>query len=198
MIGQLEIDRELRLERRCPERRHGPVDLGFEDPLPFMSDHPVTVGAVTRVGALAHGHRHERPVTAEARVDNERGTVELDGQKHVRARSLMTGHEREHSRRVRGGAKAETVERREQERAVLEAIAAAAIDDHLSGNAVEVDADAAAEQHVDVLERNARDVRADQAGERLERRLDRPVESDAREIGVETEGVHRQSIESTP
>ena len=69
---------------------------------------------------------------------------------------------------------AQPLDRRLKQRAVLEAVAAAAIDDHLSDDAVEIDADAAAEQDVHVLERDARDVRAGQTGQRLERRLDRP------------------------
>ena len=105
---------------------------------------------------------------------------------------------------MRRDAEADSLERRSKQRAVLEAVAAAAIDDHLSDDAVEVDADAAAEQHVHVLEGNTGDVCPRQTGERLERGLDRPTcvtwarPTDAREIRVESEGVHRKSIESTP
>ena len=106
---------------------------------------------------------------------------------------------RDDARGVRGGAKAQPLERRLKQRAVLEAVAAAAIDDHLSGNAVEVDADAAAEQHVHVLERNARDVRAGQTGERLERRLDRPRRNPMRaRYASRLKSSTDKSIESTP
>ena len=84
--------------------------------------------------------------------------------------------------------KAKPFERRLKQRAVLEAVAATARDHHLRDDAVEVDADAAAEQHVHVLERNARDVGAGQAGQASRawaRREPRPA--DAREIRVEIE-----------
>ena len=120
---------------------------------PSRRDHPVPIDAVTRLDTLAHGHRHECAVSAEARIDDEAGAIELHGQEHVRAWSLVARPDGDNPRGMRGGTKAQALDRRVKQRAVLEAVAAAAIDDQLSGDAVEVDADAAAEQHVHVLER---------------------------------------------
>jgi len=85
-----------------------------------------------------------------------------------------------------------------QQRAVLETVPTTTLDHDLAGDAVEVDADAAAKQHIHVLERNARHVRTRQPGQRVECRLERSLPGDASEISVEVERTHRQSIESTP
>ena len=59
-----------------------------------------------------------------------------------------------------------------EERGMLEAVAAAPIADQLPGDAVEVDADAAPKQDVEVFKRDAHHVRAHQPGQRLERRFE--------------------------
>src|SRR5262245_27925977 len=92
---------------------------------------------------------------------------------------------------------ADLLERGLKERAVFETIATASAHHDLLHDAVEVDADAAAEQHVHVLERNSSDMCAREARQRLEGGLDRTVPADASQVGVEIERAHRQSIEST-
>src|SRR6185436_11574755 len=81
-------------------------------------------------------------------------------------------------------------ERRLKQRAMLETVAAAAGDHHLGHDAVEIDADAAAEQDVHVLEGNARDVRARQPGQCVEGGLERTLPPDASQVGVEIERTH--------
>jgi hypothetical protein len=108
----------------------------------------------------------------------------------MRPRRLMTRHDHDDARGVRHGSEANLFERRLKQRAVLKTVAAASSNDHLLHDAVEVDAYAAAEQHVHVLEGNARDVRACQAGQRLECGLQRTPPPDPGEVGVEIERAH--------
>src|SRR5438552_1381806 len=59
-----------------------------------------------------------------------------------------------HARAERPGLEAERGQRSEQERVLLEAVAAAAVTDQLALDRGRIDVDAAAEQHVEVLERD--------------------------------------------
>jgi hypothetical protein len=69
---------------------------------------------------------------------------------------------------VRYGLDAQRAQRRLEERPVLEAIAAAPGGDELGKDAVEIDAHAASEEDVEVLERNRCHVRVHQGGDRLD------------------------------
>src|SRR5262245_338165 len=102
----------------------------------------------------------------------------------------MSLEDGQYPRRMRRRAKAHALDRSVKQRAVLEAIAAAAIDDDLADDAVEVDADAAPEQHIYVLERDSCDVRARHTGQRLQGGLTRTRPADARQVGVEIERAH--------
>ena len=94
-------------------------------------------------------------------------SVEPDGEEHVGARRLGLGRHEQHARRVRYGLDAERAQRRLEERPVLEAIAAAPGGDELGEDAVEIDAHAASEEHVEVLERDGGHVGEHQGGNRV-------------------------------
>jgi hypothetical protein len=172
----------------------------------------MAIAAVAHLCPLTQRNRHESRVTAETGIDDEAFAIDVHRQEHVRARGLMLRHDHDHTRGVRREREAELLEDSVKQHAVLEAVAAATGHHELRCDAVEVDADAAAEQHIDVFERNARDVRTGQAGQRLERRLERTLPSDAGEVGGEIKGArvrrcegagsawggHRHSIKSAP
>src|SRR5665213_2569225 len=84
--------------------------------------------------------------------------------------------------------KAGVLKDRAEQCRVFVAVAAALCVDKLRVDAVEVDADAATEEDVEVFERNARHVRAHQGRQRRQRRFKRTGPADAIEVPLEAEG----------
>src|SRR6185312_1521268 len=132
-------------------------------------------------------HRHPRREGAEPRIHDERAIVERYLQEHVRARRGAARREQYDTRRVRGEREAELAERGAEQGRLLEAVAAAALVHELRLQALDVEPDRTAEQHVYVLERDVAHVRVEDAGERVVGRARAPAPLDALEIGIEIE-----------
>ena len=141
-------------------------------------------------GAFRERYRLHDPVGAESHVREKRALFELDAQQHVRAcadpgrADADAGGERRH-------AVAERLERSLEQGVLLEAVAAAAPGHELLLQRAELETDRPAEQDVEVLERDRRDVRLVQSGERLLRRTGRARQvrrtPDPAEVRVEVE-----------
>ena len=116
MVGQREVDRELRLERRGPQRRHRAVDQALEHPLAVAAHQAVHVAAVAHFALLGQRHRHERTLAAKSGIEDPRVPPIADGEEHVRARRLGFRRHEQHARRVRDGLDAERAQRRLEER----------------------------------------------------------------------------------
>ena len=95
-------------------------------------------------------------------------------------------------------AEAQRLERGLEERVLLEAVAPAPGADELRLEGGEVEVDRAAEQDVEVLERDRRAVRAVERDEPLEARGERAPLADPREVGVEIQVARHGPQDTMP
>ncbi len=149
------------------------------------------VWSVAQFLALDERYGHERSVSTETGIEHERRAVDRDAEKHVGARRGRSRRHHDDAGRMQRRRKAGILEHGAKQRRVLVAIAAAFCDDELGVDAVEVDADASAEEDVEVFEGDTRHVRAHQRRQRRKRRLKRAAPADAIEIADDVEGAVR-------
>jgi hypothetical protein len=135
----------------------------------------------------AHGCRG-REVT-HAHVDEPGAIRQLDPQETVRAgRDRLAGEAYAHAPCERLHSVAERREDVHEKGVLLEAIPAAPQHDELPLDRLRVEQDGATQQDVEVLERNAAGVRADQRVQRHEVGCRRATVADAVEVSVEVGG----------
>ena len=91
----------------------------------------------------------------------------------------------------RSGGTAQPAQHREQQRVLLQALAAAARVDQLVLHGGQLEVDLPAEQDIEVLERDRLDVRARDRVQRVQRGGARPVVADASEVAIEIEQLVR-------
>ena len=129
------------------------------------------------------------PVAPEADVGQERPFGQVDAQQHVRARPNRGGV-RPDPRGESGHGEAQGLERRPEQRVLLEAVAAPPARDQLGLHALEVDANGPPEQDVEVLEGNGSHVALVEQAQGLGRRRQRACAADPGQVQVEIEGRH--------
>ena len=116
----------------------------------------------------------------------EVGLIELDADEEVGARGHEVARALEPNACAEGvGLESELGEDGEEQGVLLEAVAAAAVVDELALEGGELEVDGAAEEDVEVLERDGLDVRGHDRVQGVEGRRARPVIADAREVGIE-------------
>jgi hypothetical protein len=130
-------------------------------------------------------------VTAESGIEDESSAVDRHRQHHVRQRGFVPPPQHDDASGVHGWGEPQLRQRRLDDRAVLEAVAASTRSDQLVLHRREIDPHTAAQEHVEVLEWDRAHVRTQHAGERVERRRSRAAPTDSSQISIEIERRHR-------
>ena len=115
-------------------------------------------------------HRQQRTRGAEADIHEPSPAVDVDLQRHVRPRPQDVRSQSHASRELRYR-EAKGPQHGGEQQVLLEAVAAASPGDELRLQTVEIERDRAAQQDVEILERDVRDVRLVQRLEHRARRL---------------------------
>ena len=167
-------------------RRRSELDLKHP-PRVLRPDRPDFV-ALAR-GRPVERNRRAATRTAKAGIGDELALGQPDHEDHVAARRGVGLEDKDDPCGSSLSVEAERAQGGEEKRGLLEAIAAALLGHDLLLQAVEVEPDRAAEQDVEILERNGVHVCGKQAAERGEVRLGRTAVADSSEVGVKIEGV---------
>ena len=187
VVAHVEIDAIVGIERRCPAIDGLAARARPQHPVFVVARHPVR-RAMGRLVLRNQGYRTRRREAAESRIDDERPPLDVDGQEHVRSRRVLTRPVQNDTSRVRHRRKTDRLQYRRNERRVLEAIPAATRTDDLLLNGRNVEPDFPAQQHVQILERNPPRMRAQQRGQRGQRRRNVAREADSTQVSADVDG----------
>ena len=193
-VGQLQVDRMLRLQREPVERR----------PRLALADLQLEV-----VAGAGQAERLERGRLVDRRHPNAKGAVGVAPPKPTSARNDPSGSSTRNSMWVRGvtapsgrrqthaaasarDLEAEGAQHVQEQRVVLEAVAAPAPAGRACAAAIAaIEPDRPAEQHVQILERDPAGMVGLEGRQRGQRGLGRAAIADAAEIGVEVDASDR-------
>ena len=188
VVGDLEVDRKLWLERESVEIRPGIVAKRLQHPLSRVLDQTIRPGELPRLLPIPEPDGKKQTGRAEADVSQPFGVFARDLEHHMRSRQDPRRAEA-YTRGEQCHLEPEGTQRGGEQRVLLEAIAAAPAVHELGLQAGKIDADRPAEEDIQILERDVRRMRDMQSTERRERGLARALIGDARKIGFEIECV---------
>ena len=112
----------------------------------------------------------------------------------MRPRRLRARREHNHARGVPDGTESEMVKHGGKKRRVFEAVTAAMGADEFVLNTVKIEPYPPPEQHIEILERDRDQVRAEKSGQRIEGRLRRTTVLDPFEVSVKVESRNGHSL----
>ncbi len=197
MVRDDVVDRELRLERERVQVAPPGRPPVLEDALAIRRRPRGSARVPGRTLSGLERNGLEQSTAAEADVAKPVAVLGADGEDHVRPCAVPPVAE-PHARRERRHAEAEVREHGGEERVLLEAVAAAPCPDEFGFERREVEPDRAAEEDVEVLERDRGRVRAVESGEAGDRRRRRRFEPDPAEIGGDVRDCAHDRQRVTP
>jgi hypothetical protein len=188
-VADLAIDRRHLLEREVVDVVPGVAEPDLVE-VAAVLEHDAARFVRRRLLDVEHEpDRAGQRRAADAGVGEPAGAVDLDAQEHVGARRDEVARPLDaNPRRERHRVEAEREEHVQEVAVLLEAVTAAARVHQLVLDRGRIEIDAAPEQDVEVLERDARHVRARERVQGLQRRRARTGVADAREVRVEIRG----------